>query len=272
MDTSKNEIFLQIPCERNQDTPRARMGRQSGTDSSLHITERSLAPSLLSVSATSFHSIFEDGLKSVEKQRQEQLEALADDTGGASPDTSASHWIGSTREIVIIFMALVLCFNMVSQSARNTALKTSLHNILEERDRTTNEKSSDDLSPRPQLQKLQKSGRGSEDMWWSVVGNGDARDIGHLTIGVVTMDSPYTVSTCDAANSIANGEHPASEEQHADEKRLTREAESGQKVEDDEELQKRLARILLEENPLIERAQRVLVRAFSFFWSLVFGV
>lgn len=271
MDTSKNEIFLHIPRERGQDTPRARISKHSGPDTSPPITDRILSPSLLSMSVTSFHSILEEGLKSVEKQRQDQSETTEHDT---SSDTSGPSWVWNSRDIMIIILViLVLCFNIITQSARNSALKSSLHHtkaILGKGDGVVDGKSSNSPSPRFQPQKPQKLG--PEDMWWSVVGNGDPQDTGHLTISVVKMNSPYMAATCDTTNSIADGKHPAGGEQHVSGERLAREVESGQEKADDEELQKRLAGILLEDNPLIERAQQVLGKVFSFFWSLVFGV
>lgn len=270
MDTSKNEIFLRVPCERGQDTPRARISKYSGPNSSPPITDKNLSPSLLSMSATSFHSILEEGLESIEK-RQEQSETTEHD---ASSDTSGPSWVWNSRDIMIIILViLVLCFNIIAQSARNSALKSSLHPtkaILGKGDGVVDGKPSNNMSPRFQPQRPQKLG--PEDMWWSVVDNGDPQDIGHLTIGVVKMNSPYMVATCDTTNSIAVGEHPAGGEQHVNYERLAGEVESGQGKADDEEPQKRLAGILLEDNPLIERAQQVLGKVFSFFWSLVFGV
>lgn len=272
MDTGKSEIFLQIPHEKDQSTPRARTGKKIALNSSPRIMDRSLTPSLLSMSATSFHSIIEESLESVEKQWQEESKTPTHNIENASRDTPSSHWIWKTIEImIIILVGLVLCFNTITQSARNSALKASLRHtraILEERDRIINQKPpSDDLSSHLQPQRLQKSGQGPEDIWWSVVGSGDSQDIGHLTIGVVAMDSSYMSSTCGITNSITDDER-TSEEGSA------RGAESEQKAEEahDEEIQKRLAEILLEDNPLIERAQHVLVKVFSFFWSLVFGV
>lgn len=268
MDTSKNEIFLHIPCERGQDTPRARISKYSSPNSSPLITDRTLSPSLLSMSATSFHSILEEGLESVEKQRQEQSETTEHD---ASSDISGPSWVWSSRDIMIIILViLVLCFNIIT---RNSALKSLLHPtkaILGKGDGVVDGKPPNNMSPRFQPQRPRELG--PEDMWWSVVGNGDSRDIGHLTIGVVKMNSPYMVATCDTTDGIADGEHPTGGEQHVYEERLAREVESGQKKADDEELQKRLAGILLEDNSLIERAQQVLGKVFSFFWSLVFGV
>lgn len=224
------------------------------------------------MSATSFHSILEEDLESAGRQPQEESEIPPHDNGNASLDTSSPHWVWNTREIIIVFLVvLALCFNVITQSARNSALKASLRHtraILEERDRIANQKPPpappDDLSPRFQPQRLQNLGQGSEDIWWSVVGSGDPQDIGHLKIGVVAMGSSYVDSTCDATNSINNGEHPASGQQHANE------AESGQVR--DEDPQKRLAGVLLEDNSLIERAQHALAGVFRFFWSLVFGV
>lgn len=273
MDTSKNEIFLQIPYEKGQGVPRARTGKQSGPNSSPRTIGRSLTPSLLSMSVTSFHSILEEDLESAEKKPQEESETPAHDKGNASRDTSSPHWIWNTKEIIIILVVLALCFKIITQSARNSALKTSLRHtraILEERERIINQKPPppDYLSPRFQPQRLQNLGQGSEDIWWSVVGSGDSQDIGHLTIGVVAMDSSYADSNCDVTNSITNGERPPSGEKHVNE------VESEQKAGKvhDEDLQKRLVGVLLEDNPLVDRAQHVLIKVFSFFWSLVFGV
>lgn len=268
MNTSKNEIFLQIPYEKGRGVPRARIGKQSSPNTSPRTIDRSLTPSLLSISATSFHSILEESLESAGRQSQEEPETPLHDKGNASLETSSPHWVWNTREIIVIILViLALCFNVITQSARNSALKTSLRHtraILEERDRIVNQKPPPPLSPRFQPQRLQNLGQESGDVWWSVVGSGDSQDIGHLTIGVVAMDSSYVGSTCDATNSITNGGHPTSGEQHVNE------VESGQVH--NEDLQKRLAGVLLEDNPLIERAQHVLARIFSFFWSLVFGV
>lgn len=271
MDTSKSELFLHIPCERDRGTPRARISKNSSSNSSSLITDRRLTPSLISMSATSFHSILGEDLESREGRCQGQAEATGNDL---SPRPS---WAWNSREIVVIILVLsILCFNIITQSARNSALKASLRHtraILEERDRVIDWKSSpNDLSPHFQPAEPQKPG--PEEIWWSVVGNGDSHDIGHLKIGLVKIDSPYMGSTCDATNSITDGEHPAGEGQYIDEEGLDRGVESEQKAEkaDNEELHKNLAGILLEDNPLVEGVQHILAQVISFLWSLVFGV
>lgn len=268
MDTSENELFLQIPCERDRGTLRARISKNSSSNSSPLITDRRLTPSLLSMSATSFHSILGEDLESPEVKCQEQPETTEHDV---SPRPS---WVWNSREIVVIILVLlILCFNIITQSARNSALKASLRHtraILEERDRIIDWKSSpNDLSPHFQPTRPQKPG--PEKMWWSVVGNGDSQDIGHLKIGFVKIDSPHMGSTCDATSGIADGGHPAGGGQYVNEEGLDRGVESEQEAKD-EELRKNLAGILLEDNPLVEGVQHILTQVISFLWSLVFGV
>lgn len=270
MDTSKDELFLQIPCERDRGTPRARISRDSSSNSSPLITDRRLTP-LLSMSATSFRSILGEDLVPREGRCQEQAETTEQDV---SPRPS---WVWNSKEIVVIILVLlILCFNIITQSAQNSALRASLRHtraILEERDKVIGWKSSpDDLSPHFQPTRPQKPG--PEEMWWSVVGNGDSQEIRHLKIGLVKMGS-----ACDATNSITDGEHPVGggqyvNKQYVNKEGLDRGVESEQEAEkaDDEELRENLAGILLEDNLLVEGVQHILARVISFLWSLVFGV
>lgn len=243
-----------------------------------------MTPSTPSQSGTpSFGSIFGEGFEVIQKQYREQPETTTQDGDRISPNVSTSHWVWEMKETLFLVLIITfLCFNLISQSARNSALKVSLRQttaLLEEREKILNRKiingraSLDDPPPHPTPQKHQALERGLEDMWWSVVGLGDTQEIGHVKIGVLRMNSPDTGLQACGATKIADDEmggQNTNEEQHAQE---VLDGPNDYTQQDGElEHQKKVVQLLLEEESFAEKTQRIVVNVFMFFWSLVFGV
>lgn len=262
--------------------------RSSGCSSP--VTQGTITPSMFSMSATSFYSILSESFETTERKRQEQSGTPIHDADETSLGVPVSRWIWNTKDIVVMILMIGLLFiNLISQSARNTALKTSLRHtraMLEERERIIKGKSSENLPSH----KLQEMGRGSEDLWWSVVGSGNVHEIRHFTVDVVTMDNWEKGSTRHATKGVTYNEQVeqlggqnSEGECQPGKGRLAEEVTIGQNEVVDseptgwakkkyEEHQKRVAQVLLEEETLEGKTQRIIVNVLRFFWFLVFGV
>lgn len=243
--------------------------------------------------AVTFNSMLDESFSTAKTQRQEKSEAHAHNMDEAFSKVPTSHWIWSTKEIlVMVLMIGLLCFNLISQSTRNSTLKASLRHtraMLEERERMISEKPCGSLPSHSQPQKPQTIGKGSEDLWWSVVGDGNVQEIGHLTIGVAAREDRGIGSTCDVTKGITNDEQvgepygqDTSGEHYPNDEHQTVGVKSGKKAvvrngpegwkKKYEKHQKIVAQSLLEEETLKEKTHRIVTNVFRFFWFLVFGV